>query len=415
METRLLSQSGPLVTVGVPTFNRPEGLRHTLQSVCGQTYQNLEILISDNCSSTEETRSIALAWQQADPRVRYTRQERNLGIEANFKYLLGKARGEYFAWAADDDHWTPDFVSVCLHHIGQAGSVMTGMRTAVRSQNLLRWKPPCHLSPSRGAFENAVAFFNNLQPSLIYGIHRTAQLRRFLSEELFDYYDCFFVLRQILTSGFVTAAPVCFHVGVDSDLPVYKPAHPRQGAVYEYWPFLRASLCETLRSNTLTWTQKLRLCYLLCYVALNEFTHFEQAARPLRAAFAKAGQRALQSLRWFLGVPLPPHPTAMVFPPDAGDICTLLIDQSTLENASAMRAHVLEAQKQLAAKLNELAQRCGPRPLDCSFELAPLAEDSSLAEVRFKLGRLLLKLEQNEDLIHPETRAGTRIYPSDAA
>src|SRR5262245_31291420 len=107
----------PLVTVGIPTFNRPGGLQRTLELIRKQTYRHLEILVSDNCSDTVETRAVGLGHAAADARVRYHRQERNIGLEANFKFLLEQARGEFFFWAADDDEWTPDFVEVCLNRI----------------------------------------------------------------------------------------------------------------------------------------------------------------------------------------------------------------------------------------------------------------------------------------------------------
>ena len=44
----------PLVSVGIPTYNRPEGLRRTLECITKQTYKNLEIIVSNNCSSGPE-------------------------------------------------------------------------------------------------------------------------------------------------------------------------------------------------------------------------------------------------------------------------------------------------------------------------------------------------------------------------
>ncbi|MBU4370171.1 glycosyltransferase [Patescibacteria group bacterium] len=43
-----------LVSVGIPTYNRPESLRRTLECITSQTYKNLEIIISDNCSPNQE-------------------------------------------------------------------------------------------------------------------------------------------------------------------------------------------------------------------------------------------------------------------------------------------------------------------------------------------------------------------------
>lgn len=402
----------PLVTVGIPTFNRPDGLRRTLECIRAQTYRNLEIIVSDNCSDTPETRAVVLAHQQADARVRYVRQERNIGLEANFKFLLAQATGEFFFWAADDDEWTPDFVAVCLEHIGAAGSVMTGMRNAVRSRGLLRWKPPLDLAPEKGAFANAVAFLNNVQPSLFYGIHRTEGLRRFLGERMYDYYDYFFILRQILTAGFRTAPPVCFHVGVDSEQPVFKPARPRASAVYEYWPFLRHALGATLRVRSLGPLQKVRLAFLLCYVAANEFAHFERAARPFRTRLARGAKALMRLVRPLFRVPLPPPPPTMVLPDDPAELCTMFVPAARLQDRDALEEEVAEAQRQLAAKLEvirhlEAAKRGrfpDPDPDDpCAALLAPLA-DVELPALRHRLGSLLLRLEQKEARIQTLAR-----------
>ena len=346
-----LESHGPLVTVGIPTYNRPAGLDRTLACITGQTYRNLEILISDNCSTTPETAEIAGAWQRRDRRIVYHRQHENVGLEANFKYLLERARGEYFFWAADDDGWTLDFVSEGMAAIGDAGSVMTGMRYAVRDRGLLRWKPPVRISPDKNCFENAVAFFTNLQPSLFYGIHRTELLRVFLRERMYDYYDCFFILRQILTHDFRIAPRVCFHVGIDSETPVFKPARPRPGAIYEYRPFLRDALSATFASSRLTLGQKMRLGLLLLYVGANEFCHFERASQPRRAKLLTMARHLMRPATVLLRVPLPPEPAVMVLPDRPADYCSMFISQVDLQSEEYLRSRIEEASGHLNDKL----------------------------------------------------------------
>ena len=342
---------GPLVTVGIPTYNRPAGLDRTLACISGQTYRNLEILVSDNCSTTPETEEVARAWQRRDSRIVYHRQPENIGLEANFKYLLEKARGEFFFWAADDDGWTPDFVAEGMAAIGDAGLVMTGMRYAVRDRDLLRWKPPVRISQHKSCFENAIGFFTNLQPSLFYGIHRTDLLRVFLRERMYDYYDCFFILRQILTHDFRIAPRVCFYVGIDSETPVYKPARPRPGAIYEYKPFLRDALSATFASSRLTIGQKIRLSLLLLYVSANEFCHFERATQPRRTKLLTMARHLMRPAAALLRVPLPPEPAVMVLPDRPADFCSMFIPQADLQSEEYLRSRIAEASGQLDDKL----------------------------------------------------------------
>ena len=98
-------QIKPLVSVGIPTYNRPEGLRRTLHCITTQTYPNLEIIVSDNCSENEEVAKVINEFSKKDKRIIGIRQKENIGAASNFMFVLSKATCEYFMWAADDDSW----------------------------------------------------------------------------------------------------------------------------------------------------------------------------------------------------------------------------------------------------------------------------------------------------------------------
>ena len=84
----------PLISVGIPTYNRPKELRHALKSVVSQKYKNLEIIVSDNCSPGKETQNVVKEFTDKDLRIKYYRQEENKGAAFNFKFVLEKAMGE---------------------------------------------------------------------------------------------------------------------------------------------------------------------------------------------------------------------------------------------------------------------------------------------------------------------------------
>lgn len=105
----------PLVTVGIPTYNRPKGLERTLQCILGQTYRNIRVIISDNCSTDKEVLPLLQQYAAKDSRVSYTVQEINRSIVPNFQYLLDHATGDYFMWAADDDYWDTNFIETCVN------------------------------------------------------------------------------------------------------------------------------------------------------------------------------------------------------------------------------------------------------------------------------------------------------------
>ncbi|MFH1777348.1 MAG: glycosyltransferase family 2 protein, partial [Candidatus Omnitrophota bacterium] len=93
----------PLVSIGVPTYNCPQGLRRSLECICSQAYKNLEIIVSDNCSPDPSVEATVREFSEKDRRIKYFRQEENKGMVFNFQFVISKATGDYFMWLADDD------------------------------------------------------------------------------------------------------------------------------------------------------------------------------------------------------------------------------------------------------------------------------------------------------------------------
>ena len=104
----------PLVTIGIPTYDRPQELERAARSALSQDYPHLEVLVSDDASTSQSVSAVASSLAAADPRLRYVRQQRNLGHAANYQWVLEAAAGEYFMWLADDDWIDPNYVSSCL-------------------------------------------------------------------------------------------------------------------------------------------------------------------------------------------------------------------------------------------------------------------------------------------------------------
>ena len=102
-----------LVSIGLPSFNRAQDLKHAIESVLTQSYTNLEIIISDN-ASTDDTQQLCEEFAAQDKRIRYIRQAVNRGPAANFATVLDGARGEFFMWLGDDDWIDQDYVRECV-------------------------------------------------------------------------------------------------------------------------------------------------------------------------------------------------------------------------------------------------------------------------------------------------------------
>ncbi len=118
-----MTDNKPLVSIGMPVYNGENYVRQALDSLLAQDYENFELVISDN-ASTDATQRICLDYASKDPRIRYHRNEANLGLYRNFTRAFELSSGEYFMWAAHDDIWEQNFVSRCAEILRSNPSVV---------------------------------------------------------------------------------------------------------------------------------------------------------------------------------------------------------------------------------------------------------------------------------------------------
>lgn len=112
--------SGPSVSLCVPTYNRAEFLAESLRSLVAQTYDDLEVVVVDNCSDSDTARVVR---SFKDPRVSYYRNETNLGSRRNWNRCLELAKGRYIAICHDDDLYDPQYVRLTVEMLGSNPSV----------------------------------------------------------------------------------------------------------------------------------------------------------------------------------------------------------------------------------------------------------------------------------------------------
>ena len=105
------------VSIGMPVFNgatRPgPGVVQAIDSILGQSFSDFEFIISDN-ASTDATEEICRTYAARDARIKYIRQDANIGSTANFEQLLTRATGTLFMWAAADDVRDRRFLETAL-------------------------------------------------------------------------------------------------------------------------------------------------------------------------------------------------------------------------------------------------------------------------------------------------------------
>jgi len=103
----------PRVSIGLPVYNGAEFVGEAIESILGQTFEDLELVISDN-ASTDDTLEICRQYRDRDPRVRLHENPVNLGASRNFNLVFELSEGEYFRWAAADDLLEPTCLERCV-------------------------------------------------------------------------------------------------------------------------------------------------------------------------------------------------------------------------------------------------------------------------------------------------------------
>jgi glycosyltransferase involved in cell wall biosynthesis len=168
----------PLVTVGIPTYRRPDLLSRSLSSVLSQSYSNLEILVSNNDKTDLVSRSIVKNLGNGSSRVRYFAQEQNIGPIGNFERLLSEARGEFFMWLADDDEISDKYVETLVLLLENHKDAVTAMGDweLINQEGNSQFPPQTDISQGQ-ALHRILSLLQRPDDSAFYGLHRIALLR----------------------------------------------------------------------------------------------------------------------------------------------------------------------------------------------------------------------------------------------
>jgi glycosyltransferase involved in cell wall biosynthesis len=115
--------TAPRLSVGLPVYNGENYLAESIEALLGQSYEDFELIISDN-ASTDGTADICRRYGKRDSRIRYIRQPRNIGLSPNHNYLVLQARGELFKWASHDDLYARDLLERCVDALDEFPNVV---------------------------------------------------------------------------------------------------------------------------------------------------------------------------------------------------------------------------------------------------------------------------------------------------
>ncbi|HST52665.1 MAG TPA: glycosyltransferase family 2 protein [Pyrinomonadaceae bacterium] len=179
----------PLVTIAVPTLERLHYLKEAVASALAQSYLNVEIIIGDD-GKEEAIKTWGTSIAADEPRVKYQRNGRRLGLAGNWNALADAARGEFIAIIGDDDRLLPHFVESLLEAALPDADVAfsnhyiidgDGRRLAAESERCTRMYRR-HTIPSGEVGNAAAAVWQNSVP-MSAALIRTEYVRRLRFKE----------------------------------------------------------------------------------------------------------------------------------------------------------------------------------------------------------------------------------------
>ena len=165
----------------MPTYNSEAWLEQSVRSILEQSFEDLELIISDNASE-DGTEQLCRKLAARDRRIRYLRNPTNIGVANNYNAVLLEANGIYFKWASSNDLCDPSLIAQCVAVLdAEPNCVLCHPRTRLifaESGKTEDYQEDLNLRQARPV-ERFAAFLDRLQlNNVMNGVMRTAAIRR---------------------------------------------------------------------------------------------------------------------------------------------------------------------------------------------------------------------------------------------
>ena len=169
----------PLVTIGIPTFSRPELLKRALSCVAKQNYKNIEVIVSDNCTPGTAVQEVVDSFKEKIKNLSFKKHSENIGGVKNIFSLLDVAHGTYFMWLADDDEISFNYVSSLVAILEKSSDAVTAaghwFLMTDKSKGML---VKTSNFPQESSLFRVISFIWKSDDAFFYGLHRTSAIKK---------------------------------------------------------------------------------------------------------------------------------------------------------------------------------------------------------------------------------------------
>ena len=293
-----MSKNEHLVSIGMPVYNSEQHIRQALDSVIAQDYENFELIISDNASA-DGTQKICLDYVARDKRIRYYRNERNMGIAWNMNRLLELASGEYFKWASSYDCIAPSFISACKQVLDTDARVVLAYPLArvidVKGETLQSVVPEIIDTRRLPTFARVTVVVAKVEKCAFenYGLYRMAALKRCRPLTRLIASDMVLILEISILGTIALVPEVLFYrrdfgpawTGDEAMIKLLLRVDPEAGKRQNARPFWDLGIQQL--AGTWRLTPFLKCFYLLPLIAFIHFARWHvQLKRELRRPYS---------------------------------------------------------------------------------------------------------------------------------
>jgi len=292
----------PCLSIGLPVYNGEQFLEKSLNSLLAQTWQEFELIISDN-GSTDRTEEICRAYAAKEQRIRYYRSEQNHGAAWNYNRLVELSVGKYFKWSSHDDLCAPEYLEKCIEVLESKASVVLcyANTTFIDEQgNLLQnYSEEFHLDaakPQERYHKYHQRFLSKYKCNPVFGVIRRSALVMTRLIGKYEGSDIILLAELALLGEFYEIPEYLFFRREHPQMSLRANPTPEKIAVWfdpanrgklqlPMWRLLREH-CLAIGQTKLSWSEKIS-----CYLQLRTFLRWKR--RELSQEFTKA-------LKWIM-------------------------------------------------------------------------------------------------------------------
>jgi glycosyltransferase involved in cell wall biosynthesis len=297
----------PTLSICLPVYNGENYVAMAIESMLAQTFADFELIITDN-ATTDGTGEICRKFAEADPRVRYHRNDRNVGGARNMEIAVQLSRGRYVRLSAHDDKIAPTHFEECVAVLEQRPEVVIAFTSTIEIDEVgavirqYRNTRGTAATPSRRFRE---LIFRDQDVAAFYGVIRGDILRSLPPMENFTNSDRVFLCRLAFRGPFVSIDrplfykrfhPKNYYLNWRDRMAWYNPG-AKGKATFPNWLEL-FSICNAVVTSPMPLLERLRCGAVVAHWAVRYAPNLAKDVLMAAVSFVPQGRRRQGVYNW---------------------------------------------------------------------------------------------------------------------